>query len=37
MCYNWCNGWCTISPCGGLCSFEEDEQLDCDEYEEDIL
>lgn len=37
MCYNWCNGWCMVSPCGGQCPFDEDEQPDCEEYEEDTL
>lgn len=37
ICYNWCNGWCMVSPCGGQCPFEEEEQPECEEYEEDIL
>lgn len=34
-CYNDCNGWCMVSPCGGQCPFDENEQSDCEEYEED--
>lgn len=34
-CYNNCNGWCTVSPCGGRCPYEDDEQEDCEQYEED--
>ena len=34
ICYNNCNGWCTVSPCGGRCPYEDDEQQDCEEYEE---
>lgn len=37
MCYNWCNGWCMASSCGGQCPYEEDEQPDCEAYEEDTI
>ena len=33
-CYYNCNGFCTISPCGGQCPFEGGEKLDCESYEE---
>lgn len=33
-CYYDCNGFCTISPCGGQCPFEGGEKLDCEDYEE---
>lgn len=33
-CYYDCNGFCTISPCGGQCPFEGGEKLDCENYEE---
>ena len=33
-CYHDCNGFCTISPCGGQCPFEGGEKLDCEDYEE---
>lgn len=36
MCNNWCNGWCTVSPICEQCPFEEDEQLDCEDYEEEL-
>lgn len=32
-CYNDCNGFCTIY--GQRCSFEGNEKLDCDMYEEE--
>lgn len=33
-CYHDCNGFCTISPCGGQCPFEGGEKLDCEDYDE---
>lgn len=33
-CYYDCNGFCTISPCGGQCPFEGGEKLDCEDYDE---
>lgn len=33
-CYNDCNGFCTIY--GQRCSFEGDEKLDCEMFEEEL-
>lgn len=34
LCYNYCNGWCMASPCGGQCPYDDDEMQDCEAYEE---
>lgn len=33
MCEYWVNGFCMCSPCGGACPFDEDEQIDCEDFE----
>lgn len=33
MCDHWVNGFCTLY--GVRCQFEDDEQLDCEDYSED--
>lgn len=33
-CYNYCNGFCVISPGGQQCPYHGNEKLDCEDFQE---